>query len=667
MKRLARKIVAYNRAYFDLQNPLVSDEVYDDLFDQLLQLERSYPAYIAPNSPTQTVGFSPNEAFELIDHRFPMQSLSKVNEDKGFDEWVRRNQTLLSKQGSVSCSEYFCELKFDGVAVNLCYEFGSLVRALTRGDGTIGEDITDNVSMIPGIPFRLFHDVMPDRLEVRCEVYMPLSRFHDYNAKLLEKGEKALLNPRNGASGSLRQLDANVTADRPLDYFAHGLMCDEVLDYFSTHQAKMNWLTEVGFSVHDLSLLCRSEEEVKKFYSNILQKRFSLDYDIDGVVIKCNHLVEQQALGYITGRPRYAVAYKFPAQEKETILRAIEFQVGRTGLITPVAKLDQVLVGGVNIQRASLHNFREMERLGVFEGARVLVRRSGDVIPQVTKVLSDKPDSIHMEYPSKCPVCEGELLFNKSNTLLECVAGMRCMAQLKFSIQHYCSRQAMNIKGFGVKLISALVESKLVLRPSDIYQLKFKDLLHLQVSSMRLQEDSVQNCLNAIGMNKSVSLDRFIYALGIHYVGVTTAKLLAKSFLTLDKFMKATHSELISIEGIGEVVADSIALCLTSREFVEEVERLSGVLSIQSELHGKRASQKWVLTGTIEGYSRLNIIDLLEPLGIEVVSSVSSKVTGILVGANPGSKLKKAQSLGIVEYGSEDFLDLVKSKESKND
>ena len=527
LETLRQTLRKYEYHYHVLDNPLVPDAEYDRLMNELKNLEWQHPEWITPDSPTQRVGAKPLEGFAQITHELPMLSLDNAFSDEELDGFLRRIENLIAQDPEKIT--FCCEPKLDGLAVSILYENGSLVQAATRGDGTTGEDITANIRTIRNIPLKLNLENPPARLEVRGEVFMPQKGFNILNERALEKGEKTFANPRNAAAGSLRQLDPKVTRQRPLELNAYSIGIYESDDELpSTHYERLQWLKSIGIPVNGEIRLATGREELLKFYAEIQSKRPNLGYDIDGTVLKVNDIALQEQLGFISRSPRWAIAYKFPAQEEMTLLNDVEFQVGRTGAITPVAKLEPVFVAGVTVSNATLHNGDEIERLGVVIGDTVIIRRAGDVIPQIIGVVKERrPENAKkIHFPTACPVCESAVIRIEGEAVARCTGGLFCAAQRKEALKHFVSRKAMDIDGVGEKLIEQLMARELIHTPADLFKLDLTSLMRLE----RMGEKSAQNALNSIEKSKSTTLARFLYALGIREVGEATALNLANHF-----------------------------------------------------------------------------------------------------------------------------------------
>ena len=664
LETLRQTLRKYEYHYHVLDNPLVPDAEYDRLMNELKNLEWQHPEWITPDSPTQRVGAKPLEGFAQITHELPMLSLDNAFSDEELDGFLRRIENLIAQDPEKMT--FCCEPKLDGLAVSILYENGSLVQAATRGDGTTGEDITANIRTIRNIPLKLNLENPPARLEVRGEVFMPQKGFNLLNERALEKGEKTFANPRNAAAGSLRQLDPKVTRQRPLELNAYSIGIYESDDELpSTHYDRLQWLKSIGIPVNGEIRLATGREELLKFYAEIQSKRPNLGYDIDGTVLKVNDIALQEQLGFISRSPRWAIAYKFPAQEEMTVLNDVEFQVGRTGAITPVAKLEPVFVAGVTVSNATLHNGDEIERLGVVIGDTVIIRRAGDVIPQIIGVVKERrPENAKkIHFPTACPVCESAVIRIEGEAVARCTGGLFCAAQRKEALKHFVSRKAMDIDGVGEKLIEQLMARELIHTPADLFKLDLTSLMRLE----RMGEKSAQNALNSIEKSKSTTLARFLYALGIREVGEATALNLANHFGTLAAIREANLETLIQVQDVGEVVANHIFRFWQEPHNVEVVEDLikQGVHwqdVVQVEIADNPLKNKnVVLTGTLTQLTRDEAKALLQSLGCKVSGSVSSKTDYLIAGEKAGSKLTKAQELGIKVLSEQDFVNLIKA------
>ena len=664
LETLRQTLRKYEYHYHVLDNPLVPDAEYDRLMNELKNLEWQHPEWITPDSPTQRVGAKPLEGFAQITHELPMLSLDNAFSDEELDGFLRRIENLIAQDPEKMT--FCCEPKLDGLAVSILYENGSLVQAATRGDGTTGDDITANIRTIRNIPLKLYLDTPPASLEVRGEVFMPQKGFNILNERALAKGEKTFANPRNAAAGSLRQLDPKVTRQRPLELNAYSIGIYESDDELpSTHYERLQWLKIIGIPVNGEIRLATGREELLKFYAEIQSKRPNLGYDIDGTVLKVNDIALQEQLGFISRSPRWAIAYKFPAQEEMTVLNDVEFQVGRTGAITPVAKLEPVFVAGVTVSNATLHNGDEIERLGVVIGDTVIIRRAGDVIPQIIGVVKERPpkNAIKIHFPTSCPVCESAVIRIEGEAVARCTGGLFCAAQRKEALKHFVSRKAMDIDGVGEKLIEQLMARELIHTPADLFKLDLTSLMRLE----RMGEKSAQNALNSIEKSKSTTLARFLYALGIREVGEATALNLANHFGTLAAIREANIETLTQVQDVGEVVANHIFRFWQEPHNVEVVEDLikQGVHwqdVVQVEIADNPLKNKnVVLTGTLTQLTRDEAKALLQSLGCKVSGSVSSKTDYLIAGEKAGSKLTKAQELGITVLSEQDFVNLIKA------
>ena len=658
---LRKTLRQYEYEYHVLDNPTVPDSEYDRLFHQLKALELEHPEFLTSDSPTQRVGAKPLSGFSQIRHEIPMLSLDNAFSDEEFNAFVKRIEDrliILPKQLT-----FCCEPKLDGLAVSILYVNGVLTQAATRGDGTTGEDITANIRTIRNIPLQLLTDNPPARLEVRGEVFMPHAGFERLNEYALEHGEKTFANPRNAAAGSLRQLDPNITSKRPLVLNAYGIGIAEGVELPNTHYARLQWLKSIGIPVNPEIRLCNGTNEVLDFYRDIQNKRSSLGYDIDGTVLKINDIALQNELGFISKAPRWAIAYKFPAQEELTVLNDVEFQVGRTGAITPVAKLEPVFVAGVTVSNATLHNGDEIERLNIAIGDTVVIRRAGDVIPQIIGVLHERrPDNAKpIIFPTNCPVCDSQIIRIEGEAVARCTGGLFCAAQRKEALKHFVSRKAMDIDGVGGKLIEQLVDRELIHTPADLFKLDLTTLTRLE----RMGAKSAENALNSLEKSKSTTLARFIFALGIREVGEATALNLANHFKTLDALKVADLEQLQQVPDVGEVVANRIFVFWREAHNVAVVEDLIAQGVHWETVEVKEASENLfkdktvVLTGTLTQMGRNEAKALLQQLGAKVSGSVSSKTDFLISGDAAGSKLAKAQELNITVLTEEEFLDQV--------
>ncbi|HBZ17024.1 MAG TPA: DNA ligase [Pantoea sp.] len=637
--------------YHVMDTPEIPDAEYDRLMVQLRELESAHPELITPDSPTQRVGAAPLAAFEQVRHEVPMLSLDNTFDEAGFLAFNKRVQDRLKSSDDLT---YCCELKLDGLAVSLLYEDGLLVRAATRGDGTTGENITANVRTIHAIPLRLHGDNIPARVEVRGEVFITESGFEKLNEEARRTGGKVFANPRNAAAGSLRQLDPRITAKRPLTFFCYGFGLLEGGEMPASHWQRLQQFKAWGLPVTDRIRLAHSADEVLAFYHQIEQERPSLGFDIDGVVIKVDSQALQEQLGFVARAPRWAVAFKFPAQEQMTFVRDVEFQVGRTGAITPVARLEPVQVAGVVVSNATLHNADEIARLGLRIGDKVVIRRAGDVIPQVVNVVeSERPDETReIVFPSHCPVCGSDVERVEGEVVTRCTGGLICGAQRKEALKHFVSRRAMDVDGMGDKIIDQLVEKEYVSTPADLFRLTAGKLTGLD----RMGPKSAQNVVDALEKAKSTTLARFLYALGIREVGEATAANLANHFGELEKVMNADLDALIEVQDVGKVVATHVRNFMdeeSNRAVIRELTEEIGVHWPQvevvniEEIDSPFAGKTVVLTGSLSVMNRDDAKERLIALGAKVSGSVSKKTDLLIAGEAAGSKLAKAQELGI--------------------
>ena len=660
IKQLREEIESHNYRYYVLDAPVIPDTEFDKLFRELQQLETDYPQLATPDSPTQRVGARPAAEFAQITHRVPMLSLNNAFADDEVEAFDRRVREGLGRENI----DYAVEPKFDGLAISLVYERGMLVLAATRGDGYSGEDVTANVKTIHAVPLKLHTAHPPALLEVRGEVLMLKRDFESLNAAQRAKGEKEFANPRNAAAGSLRQLDSKITAARKLTFFAYALGAAEGVSLPRRHSQVMDWLSELHFPVCHERRVVSGVSGLLAYYRELGAKRDTLPYEIDGVVYKVNDLAAQNELGFVSRAPRFAIAHKYPAQEMMTEVLDIDVQVGRTGAITPVARLKPVFVGGVTVTNATLHNEDEVRRKDVRIGDFVIVRRAGDVIPEVVSVIQEKrPDTARpFVMPAHCPVCGSHIVRLADEAVARCSGGLFCPAQRKQALLHFAGRRAMDIEGLGDKLVEQLVDSGLVHTPADIYKLGMASLVNLE----RMAEKSASNILAAIERSKHTRLERFIYGLGIRNVGEATAKDLARYFGTLEALMGADEAQLIAVPDVGPIVAQSIVQFFAEPHNTEVVAQLraAGVTwpegegrqaTLQSALSGK----SFVLTGTLPHLSRDEAKAKIEALGGKVSGSVSKKTDYVVAGADAGSKLSRAQELGVALLDEEGLLKLL--------
>jgi DNA ligase (NAD+) len=636
-----------NFLYYSADDPEITDAEYDRLFAELKQLETNYPELVTPDSPTQRVGAAPLDKFTQVTHAMPMLSLDNVFDEA---ELTAFNQRVLDRLNTDTVITYAAEPKLDGLAISIRYENGLLMQAATRGDGAVGEDVTENVRTIRNIPLKLHGKNVPQVVEIRGEIYMPKAGFEKLNQQRLANNEKLFVNPRNAAAGSLRQLDSSVTASRPLSLFCYGLGEIQGMDRPASHTEAMQIIKQWGGAVCPDTKQLQGVDECLDYLHQLGERRASLPYDIDGVVFKVDDSRLQERLGFVSRAPRWAIAYKFPAQEETTQVLDIEIQVGRTGALTPVARLQPVFVGGVTVSNATLHNEDEVRRKDVRIGDTVIIRRAGDVIPEVVQVVKDKRPMNAAEFvmPTHCPVCAAEVERVEGEAVARCSGGLFCGAQRKEAIKHFASRKALDIDGLGDKLVEQLVDAELIKDPADLFYLNKEQFSALE----RMGDKSAENLVNALEEAKNTRFARFLYALGIREVGEATARSLALHFVELDKLTKAKEDELIEIEDVGPVVAHHIYTFFQQTHNLDVIQRLldAGInwpeekpVYADSELAGKTI----VLTGTLENLSRSEAKEKLLALGAKVAGSVSAKTDYVVAGRDAGSKLNKAQSLGI--------------------
>lgn len=659
---LRQQLHDHNYRYYALDDPSIPDAEYDRLLRRLQQLELQYPSLKTPDSPTQRVGAPPLSAFESVTHEVPMLSLDNAFSDKELEDFNRRVMERLKRDEPVS---YVCEPKLDGVAVSLLYRDGVLVRGATRGDGTTGENITENVRTIKSIPLRLQMQHPPSSLEVRGEIYMPKAGFEKLNNEARAAGQKLFVNPRNAAAGSLRQLDSSITASRQLEMAVYSLGLTEGLDLPPTHMETLGCLREWGFLVNPNIELHHDLQGCLAYYEKMAEIRPQLPCDIDGIVYKVNDFSLQRRLGFVARAPRWAIARKFPAQEEMTRLLDVEFQVGRTGAVTPVARLEPVFVGGVTVSNATLHNQDEVARLGLKIGDSVIIRRAGDVIPQVVKVVEERRpvDARDITFPDHCPVCGSPVERVANEAVARCSGGLICAAQRKQAIKHFASRKAMDIDGLGDKLVEQLVDQGLVHSVADIYRLSREQLAALD----RMADKSAANLIDALEASKQITLPRFIYALGIREVGEATARSLAQHFGNLDELQSASPETLQEVPDVGPVVAHFVW------EFFQQAENLDVIGSLKDvgvhwpdpspadTSEQPLAGQTWVLTGTLETMGRAEAKEKLQQLGAKVSGSVSARSACVVAGPGAGSKLAKARELDIPVVDEAALLELFRN------
>jgi len=646
--QLREELELHNYQYHVLDEPVVTDQAYDRMFRRLQELEQEFPQLVSLDSPTQRVGSAPASHFEPVVHEVAMLSLANAFDADEMLDFDRKLRERLEQEGDLF---YCAEPKLDGLAVSLLYEAGELVRAATRGDGRSGENITANVRTIKSIPLSLRGDAIPRRIEVRGEVYMEIEALAKLNRTQLEAGAKVFANPRNAAAGSLRLLDSRITASRPLTFCCYGIGQNDGVDLPASQYQQMLYLRDIGFPISRLMEQPGSIADCLEYYQRILTMREQLAFDIDGVVFKLDDVALQREAGFVSRAPRWAIAYKFPAQEVMTRLLDVDFQVGRTGALTPVARLAPVAVGGVMVSNATLHNMDEIERKDIRIGDVVILRRAGDVIPEiVAPVVQQRTAGLELpRMPSHCPVCGSEVLQQSGQAAYRCVGGLFCAAQRKEAIKHYASRKALDIEGLGDKLVEQLIEQGLIDSVADLYDLTLEQLSGLE----RMAEKSAQNLLDALDKSRTTTLARFIYALGIREVGEATAEALAQYFADITPLFDVDVETLQRVEDVGPVVADNIRHFFDQRENRDVVERLlrQGVHWPQSDASGQQeqtlVGKIYVISGSLEGMSRDQAASLLKARGARVSGSVSAKTTALIAGESPGSKLAKAEVLGV--------------------
>ncbi len=649
----------HDHRYYVLDDPQISDHEYDSLLRELKNLEDSHPELITSDSPTQRVGGSPISEFNQIQHSKPMLSLGNafgIDELEAFNK--RINDTL-----DANDVEFNAELKFDGLAVTILYENGIMKYAATRGDGSVGEDVTHNIKTIKTIPLKLHGENHPRTFEVRGEVLMDKDDFKELNEYQISLGQKTFANPRNAAAGSLRQLDPKITAKRKLKFYAYSLgQVDQDLE-LTNHTDILEYIHNAGIPISSYSQRVVGINQMQHFYEDILKKRNNLPFDIDGIVYKVNSIKNQENLGYVSKAPRWAIAYKFPAEEAETVVNDINVQVGRTGVVTPVARLQPVFVSGVTVTNATLHNEDEMLRKDIRIGDSVIVRRAGDVVPEVVRVIKEKRPSTAKVFkmPQYCPICNSQVIRIDGEAAQRCTGQLKCEAQAKQAISHYVSRKAMNIEGLGAKIIDHFFEKGMIKNISDIYQLDYEEIQKME----GFGEKSAENLKDAIELSKNTTLAKFIYALGIRNVGEATSKDIVKKLGTLENVMKATIDDFLEINDVGPVVAQSL------HQFFKEDENkviINNIIEfgvkwddqVQNVTNDQKLNQQtFVVTGTLENFSRDEIKELIENNGGKVSGSVSKKTSYVIIGDNPGSKADKAAELGVKIINEKQLMELL--------
>ncbi|MFY0664072.1 MAG: NAD-dependent DNA ligase LigA [Natronospirillum sp.] len=658
---LRQQLQQHNYAYYVLDEPTVPDAEYDRLFHELKALEEQHPELVTADSPTQRVGAVLVGGFTPVTHALPMLSLDNAFSGEDLAAFCRRLRERLEKEGISNELVFCCEPKLDGIAVSLRYEQGVLMQAATRGDGTTGENITANVRTIPSVPLRLHGTDFPALLEVRGEIYMPRSGFQQLNEQALAAGEKTYMNPRNAASGSLRQIDPAVTAKRPLEFCCYGYGEIEGSELPDSQYERLRLFHEWGFRINPEMQRIKGVDALQTYYNGIAAKRDTLPYDIDGVVFKVDAITLQDRLGMVSRAPRWAIAYKFPAQEELTVLERIDFQIGRTGAVTPVARLQPVLVGGVMVSNATLHNMDEIARLDLHEGDTVIIHRAGDVIPKVLRAVPERRPSNarKVPLPDHCPVCNSPIERLDGEVIARCTGGVTCGAQRLEALKHFVSRKAMDIDGVGEKLLETLIDKQWVMQFSDLYRLTRDQLMSLE----RMGEKSAQNTIDALTQSKDTTLPRFLFALGIREVGETTARNLALHFGNLDALMRAGEDELTAVSDVGPIMAKHIRQFFEQEHNVDEIRSLIGqgvqwpAIEAPSVETQPLAGETWVVTGKLETATRDEVKADLQALGAKVAGSVSAQTTCLIAGPGAGSKLAKAESLGVPVLDEAEWLE----------
>jgi len=657
---LRKEINAHNYSYYVLDNPEIPDSEYDRLLRELSEIEKKYPELITPDSPTQRVGATPLDSFSEVQHKVPMLSLGNAFSDQDMSDFDKRIREAVEKDNI----EYAAEPKLDGLAISLLYKEGLLTRAATRGDGRTGEDVTLNIRTIDAIPLRLRGTDYPELLEVRGEVVMPKAGFEKLNREQIEKGEKPFVNPRNAAAGSLRQLDPKITATRPLSFYSYGIGLVDGMALPKKHSAVMSKLQSWGLRINPASKVVKGLKGCLEYYEELSKIRNDLPDEIDGIVYKIDNIGFQDIMGFVARAPRWAIARKFPAQEEMTTLLGIDIQVGRTGALTPVARLEPVFVGGVTVSNATLHNQDEIDRLDVRVGDSVIVRRAGDVIPQIVSVVKSKRKGKprRFQLPKTCPVCDSETARFDDEAVTYCTGGLFCEAQRKEAIKHFASRRAMNIDGLGDKLVEQLVDEGLIHTIADLYHLDVASLIKLE----RMAEKSATNLVDSLEKSKTTTLARFVFSLGIHSIGETTAQTLANHFSSLENIMHATEVQLLDVPDIGPIVAENLMTFFKQEHNIEVVNQLLEVGIHWPEIEQKTVAeqpllgQTFVITGTLESMGRNDAKTALQNLGAKVAGSVSKKTSHVVVGDNAGAKAQKAAELGINLLDENALIELLK-------
>jgi len=667
IESLRNEIRYHNYRYHVLDDPEIPDAEYDRLVRRLETLESEHPELITPDSPTQRVGAQPIAAFGTVEHRLPMLSLDNAFSEQELRDFHRRVVERLELDDEGRHLDFAAEPKLDGAAVSLLYVDGRLERGATRGDGTRGEDITHNVRTIDAVPLKLIGRGYPATMEVRGEVFMPKAGFEAYNKKALERGEKTFVNPRNAAAGSLRQLDPRLTAERPLDIYVYAVGVVEDGDLPDRHSEVLDILQDWGLRTCPERRVVQGVDGCLAYYADLGRRRDTLSYEIDGVVFKVDSRSAQRELGFVSRAPRWAIAHKFPAHEEMTVLQGVEFQVGRTGALTPVARLSPVFVGGVTVSNATLHNMDDLQRKDVRIGDTVIIRRAGDVIPEVVSVVTSRRprNAKKVRLPKKCPVCGSKVLRVEGEAVARCTGGLYCSAQRVESLKHFVSRKAMDIDGLGTKLIEQLVDLEMIKTPADLYDLQEDELVKLE----RMGDKSAQNLVSAIDASKESTLSRFLYGLGIREVGEATATNLAAHFGSLPRILNASEEELLDVPDVGPIVASRIRAFFAEDHNRKVIRRLqqAGVHWTETEPRqvapdGALAGKTFVLTGTLTAMTRDEAKERIQTLGGKVTGSVSKKTDYVIYGDKPGSKLTKAQQLGVQSVDEDQFLALLADK-----
>lgn len=666
IETLHKKLHKWNHAYYVLDNPEVDDAVYDAAMRELIELEKKYPELITPDSPSQRIGTKPVSDLKKVKHRTPLYSLDNAVSFDELNEWeekIFRTLGIEKKAGSRDPAfEYVCEMKIDGLAIDLTYKNGVLTLGATRGDGEIGEDITNNIKTVNSVPLILSKEIN-GILEIRGEVFMPITSFEKLNKEQREKEEKIFANPRNAASGSLRQYDSKITASRDLDIFIYGAVWGNIVNNKlpKTHWESLKLLKELGFKTNKTSKLCKGLDDVKDFCTLWFEKRHELSYAIDGVVVKVNDLLLQQELGFTAKSPRWAIAYKYPPEEAKTKVISITCDVGRTGVLTPVANLEPVLLAGTVVKRASLHNQDIIDKLDVREGDFVTIRKAGEIIPEVIAIDKTTRKHKHPPYkiPLKCPVCNSKVIREEDESAVRCV-NYNCPAQVQRRIEHWCSRDAMDIDGVGESLIEQLLKNNLIKDPIDLYFLEKEQISHLE----RMAEKSATNAINSIQKSKDRNLDRLVYGLGIRHVGSTIADLLTTRFHSLEELSNASFEDIAEIDGIGPKIAKSITEFfenISTKEIISKIKkaRLTTETKIKTKKSSKLSGKTLVITGTLESMSRSEAEELIRLHGGRASSNVSKNTDYVVGGLEPGSKLKKAKDLGVIIINESEFQKLL--------